>query len=116
MILYENEFVDEFFDNMVENDMDTEFNIDNSGVELRDDETIIEIQPQNHVGEPDEVDIRGNKGVNKPKRRANLTEFGESLTTKRKNESAKRELTSIVNQVSSFLHSMGISGYFSICS
>ncbi len=40
------------------------------------------------------------KEVKKPKkRRANLTEFDESQSVKRKNESAKRELTSIVNQV-----------------
>lgn len=44
--------------------------------------------------------------IKKPKlkRRANLTEFNESQSTKRKNESAKRELTSIVNQVGLFLN------------
>lgn len=36
---------------------------------------------------------------NKAKRRACLTEFGDDLPNKRKNECAKRELTSIVNQV-----------------
>lgn len=44
----------------------------------------------------------GNESIKKPgakKRRANLTEFDESETTKRKNETAKRELTSIVKQV-----------------
>lgn len=35
----------------------------------------------------------------KAKRRSNLTEFGSSQTAKRKNESAKRELTSVVRQV-----------------
>lgn len=37
---------------------------------------------------------------NKPKkRRSNLTEFDDSQSTKRKNETAKRELTRIVKQV-----------------
>ncbi|XP_037028787.1 uncharacterized protein LOC119069018 [Bradysia coprophila] len=35
----------------------------------------------------------------KSKRRASLTEFSDSTTTKRKNECAKRELNSIVNQL-----------------
>lgn len=35
----------------------------------------------------------------KRKRRSNLTEFTNEQTTKRKNECAKRELTSVVNQV-----------------
>lgn len=41
-----------------------------------------------------------NSVTRKPKkRRSNLTEFDESQSIKRRNESAKRELTSIVNQV-----------------
>lgn len=37
--------------------------------------------------------------ANKSKRRANLTEFQDELPIKRKNEAAKRELTSVVTQV-----------------
>lgn len=48
------------------------------------------------------VEHGGVKTSSKTKRRGNLTEFGDNLPNKRKNESAKRELTSIVNQVSSF--------------
>lgn len=40
--------------------------------------------------------------IMKRKRRSNLAEFGPSLSAKRKNESAKRELTSVVNQVRFF--------------
>lgn len=43
--------------------------------------------------------VGGVQILNKPKRRAVLTEFGDDLPNKRKNECAKRELTSIVNQV-----------------
>lgn len=55
----------------------------------------------------DEMDIvdlgnfDANDGIKKAKlkRRSNLTEFTDAQTTKRKNESAKRELSSIVKQV-----------------
>lgn len=45
---------------------------------------------------------------NKAKRRACLTEFGDDLPNKRKNECAKRELTSIVNQVKSLIISQNV--------
>lgn len=80
-IISEDEFVEQYF-----NEMDTEHNltlVENSTISICEDEGI-------------EIPKKG-------KRRANLTEFGASQTTKRKNESAKRELTSIVNQVCTFL-------------
>lgn len=88
VILDEQEFDEQIFDG--------DYNLDDNAMECFD-EIIIE-QPQT-VGVSEGGCLK--KGAKK--RRANLTEFGESVTIKRKNESAKRELTSIVNQVSSFL-------------
>lgn len=45
------------------------------------------------------VGMNGNNEQNRKRRRSNLTEFNASQTAKRKNESAKRVLTSVVNQV-----------------
>lgn len=82
VILDESEFVEQFLN---ENDIETmdaeDFNLNSSVIEICVDEIVM--QPQHSV---DKVDVCPNKG-SKSKRRANLTEFGDSLTTKRKNES-----------------------------
>lgn len=93
-ILCEQEFVERFF-----NGIDGEHNlssVDSSVFEDEDEDEVIVI-PNNEKRRACEDE--GINIPNKAKRRANLTAFGDNLTTKRKNESAKRELTSIVNQV-----------------
>lgn len=90
--LTKDQFVERFF-----TEMDTE--VDTTIDEL-DDNDVQHIESSiNHVtngceNEDIEIPMKG-----KEKRRSKLTEFGTSQSAKRKNESAKRELTSIVRQV-----------------
>lgn len=70
-------------------------------------------------GLDENLQLNENDGIKKPKlkRRSNLTEFNDSQSTKRKNESAKRELTSIVNQVCPLLvlHCLHTKYILSLC-
>lgn len=89
-MIEEDEFVERYLHEMQQNDVQ-------SNDVPSDDFNGLDQNPQ--LDENDE-----NNGIKKSKkRRANLTEFDESQSIKRKNESAKRELTSIVNQVCLFL-------------
>lgn len=95
VILDEGEFVEEIIIDMVD--------VDENAIDMYiDDVEEIPIQHQQNVGK---LNDESQKAL-KPKRRGNLTEFGNSTTTKRKNESAKRELTSVVNQVRLFSTSL----------
>lgn len=68
-------------------------------IDETDLETCVVIVCNNANGEA-QVDNSDEPKKPKLKRRPNLTEFNDTQSTKRKNETAKRELTSIVNQVS----------------
>lgn len=91
--LTKDQFVERFF-----NEMDASMDeIDDNEVE--DIESSVNNNATN-VCENEEIEL---PKTSKVKRRSNLTTFGPSQSAKRKNESAKRELTSIVRQVCTIL-------------
>lgn len=68
-------------------------------IEIADDATILLNDIDGMDNFEIEHDANDNIQKHKRKRRSNLTEFTDDQTTKRKNECAKRELTSVVKQV-----------------
>lgn len=91
--LTEDEFVERFLCNVDESVKEINF----TDVEHNNDASLYNnTKNQPSTCEVECIEIPKNS---KGKRRSNLTEFGPSQPAKRKNECAKRELTSIVTQV-----------------
>lgn len=79
------QFVEKFFEEME----------DNGNFDM-EDETANTVENE---GDQNQKEDDATTASAKKKRRSNLAEFGPEQVAKRKNESAKRELTSIVKQV-----------------
>ncbi len=94
--LSDDEFVEQYLLDMDTTMIDIEYNeIEHAEVEH------IETKIDNNLANDANFGVPETSTNGKVKRRSNLTEFSPSQTVKRKNECAKRELTSIVKQVRS---------------